>query len=157
MLEFKQEQKHTPIGAWDSLNMNTNELTELIVEFYEKLSAWEDSVVKDSGLTTSQNHTIEIVGHAGSIKMKHLAEKVGVTTGTLTVNIDKLEKMGLLKRVPHQTDRRSILIELTGKGKTVYQHHYNHHYKLTRAIVADLSKEEQIVFSSAIQKALKKM
>lgn len=138
-------------------NMNTKELTEIIVEFYERLSAWEDSVVKDSGLTTSQNHTIEIVGHAGSIKMKHLAEKVGVTTGTLTVSIDKLEKMGLLKRVPHKTDRRSILIELTEEGEAVYQHHHNHHYKLTLDIVADLTKEERIVFSSALQKALDKM
>ena len=137
--------------------MNIKELTELIVEFFEKLSSWEDSVVKDSGLTTTQNHTIEIVGHAGSIQMKDLAAKVGITTGTLTVGIDKLEKMKLLKRVPHEKDRRSFLIELTDDGKTIYKQHHEHHLKLTQSIVADLSVEEQTVFFSAIKKALEKM
>ena len=137
--------------------MNIKELTELIVEFFEKLSSWEDSVVKDSGLTTTQNHTIEIVGHAGSIQMKDLAAKVGVTTGTLTVGIDKLEKMDLLKRVPHEKDRRSYLIELTKKGETIYQQHHNHHFKLTQSLVADLTEEEQTVFFSALKKALEKM
>ncbi len=137
--------------------MNIKELTELIVEFFEKLSSWEDSVVKNSGLTTTQNHTIEIVGHAGAIQMKDLAAKVGITTGTLTVGIDKLEKMELLKRVPHEKDRRSFLIELTDKGKAIYKQHHEHHLKLTQSIVADLSEEEQAVFFSALKKALEKM
>ncbi|WP_319548446.1 MarR family transcriptional regulator [Desulfogranum marinum] len=72
--------------------MELRRLSEIIVEFYEKLSSWEDSVVRESGLTTAQANTIEIVGHAGSIKMKDLAEKLGVTTGTLTVAVDRLEK-----------------------------------------------------------------
>lgn len=137
--------------------MNVKELTELIIEFFEKLSSWEDSVVKGSGLTTTQNHTIEIVGHAGAIQMKDLAAKVGVTTGTLTVGIDKLEKMGLLRRVSHEKDRRSFLIELTTKGEAIYQQHHDHHFKLTQSLVADLSKEEQAVFTSVIKKALTKM
>ena len=85
--------------------MKNEELAKVIIEFYEKLSTWEEGVVKGSGLTTAQNHAIEIVGHEGAIKMKQLAGFLGVTTGTLTVSIDRLEKKGLLRRVPHETDR----------------------------------------------------
>lgn len=134
--------------------MDIQHLSKLIVEFFEKLASWEDSVVRGSGLTTAQAHTVEIVGHSGPIKMKHLAEKIGVTTGTLTVAVDRLEKKGLLKRKPHQTDRRSYLIELTRAGEEVFAEHHNFHIQMTQEIVAGLSPEEQKEFSRIIEKVL---
>lgn len=134
--------------------MQTRELARLIVEFYERLSAWEDAVVKGSGLTTAQNHTIEIVGHSGAIKMKDLAAKVGVTTGTLTVAVDRLEEKGLLKRVPHQTDRRSFLIELTDAGQEIFKQHHAHHLELTKTMLEGLTGEEKAFFEGVIQKLI---
>jgi len=55
------------------------------------MSSWEHAVVKESGLTPVQMHAIEILGHQESLRMKELAHKLGVTTGTLTVMIDRLE------------------------------------------------------------------
>jgi len=135
--------------------MDVNELSKTIIEFYEKLSTWEEGVVRDSGLTTAQNHTIEIVGYEGAIKMRQLADKLGVTTGTLTVSIDRLEKKGLLKRVPHQSDRRSYLIELTEGGREVFEMHHKHHLSLTRELMTDFSPEEQEDFHRAIKKMMK--
>lgn len=135
--------------------MNIEELSKTIIEFYEKLSTWEEGVVKDSGLTTAQNHAIEIVGHEGTIKMIKLAEKLGVTTGTLTVSIDRLEEKGLLRRVPHKSDRRSYLIELTEKGQEVFARHHNHHLNLTREIMADFSEQEQADLYQAFKAMMK--
>jgi DNA-binding MarR family transcriptional regulator len=42
---------------------------------------------------------------------------LNVTSGTLTYRIDRLEKNGLVKRVPNPNDRRSVMIQLTAKGK----------------------------------------
>lgn len=137
--------------------MDIKHLSKIIVEFYERLSSWEDSVVRDSGLSTAQAHTIEIVGHAGPIKMKDLAEKIGVTTGTLTVAIDRLEEKQLLVRQPCKTDRRAYLIELTALGKTYFKQHHNFHIKMTQEIVADLTDKEQHLFGSIIEKMLKKI
>lgn len=135
--------------------MDVEELSKTIIEFYEKLSTWEEGAVKDSGLTTAQNHAIEIVGHEGAIKMIRLAEKLGVTTGTLTVSIDRLEEKGLLRRVPHQSDRRSYLIELTEKGQDVFARHHNHHLNLTDEIMADFSEQEQADLYQAFKKMMK--
>lgn len=137
--------------------MELRPLSEIIVEFYEKLSSWEESVVRDSGLTTAQAHTIEIVGHAGSIKMKDLAEKLGVTTGTLTVAVDRLEKKELLVRRPHETDRRAYLIELTPKGKKYFIQHHQFHLKMTEELVVDLEPEEIKQLHSIIEKILKRI
>lgn len=134
--------------------MDTQQLSKIIVEFYEKLSSWEESVVRDSGLTTAQAHTIEIVGHAGSIKMKDLAKKIGVTTGTLTVGIDRLEKKNLLVRKPHKTDRRSYLIELTPQGEKCFKEHHNFHIQMTQELVSELTPREQDDFGKIIRKML---
>jgi DNA-binding MarR family transcriptional regulator len=135
--------------------MDDEELSKTIIEFYEKLSTWEEGVVKDSGLTTAQNHAIEIVGHEGAIKMMQLAEKLGVTTGTLTVSVDRLEEKGLLRRMPHQSDRRSYLIELTENGQEVFARHHKHHLNLTREIMAEFSEQEQVDLYQALKKMMK--
>lgn len=137
--------------------MDLKHLSKIIVEFYERLSSWEESVVRDSGLSTSQAHTIEIVGHAGPIKMKDLAQKIGVTTGTLTVAVDRLEEKQLLVRQPCKTDRRAYLIELTDPGRDYFKQHHNFHIEMTQEIVADLTDEEQQIFGTILEKILKKI
>lgn len=119
-----------------------NLLNQRIVEFYEKLSSWEHGVVRGKGLTLPQAHTLEILGDQGEMRMKELAGKMGVTTGSLTVLIDRMEKKGLVRRKPHETDRRSILVTLTEKGSLLFADHHDLHIGLTRDITAGLSDED---------------
>ena len=117
-------------------------LSDLIIEFYEKLSSWEQAVVRDCAITLPQMHTLEILGQQSPLRMKELAAKMGVTTGTLTVGVDRLEKQGLVSRIPHDTDRRSILVTLTESGRELYLEHHAHHLHLTRELQAVLTPEE---------------
>lgn len=122
---------------------DTERLSDLLLEFYEKLSAWEQAVVRDNAITLPQMHTLEILGQQENpLRMKELAAKMGITTGTLTVNVDRLEKQGLVARIPHETDRRSILITLTESGQALHEEHHGHHLHLTRELQAALSPEE---------------
>lgn len=132
-------------------------LSHQLVEFYEKISSWEHDVVKSSGLSTAQMHTIEIVGHAVSLRMKELAGKMGVTTGTLTVMVDRLEEQGLLRRRPHETDRRSWLVELTEEGNTLFDQHHQYHLRFTEEITATLSGQEQELFTVLLEKIVSQM
>lgn len=117
-------------------------LSDLIIEFYEKLSSWEQAVVRDTAITLPQMHTLEILGQQSPLRMKELAAKMGVTTGTLTVGVDRLEKQGLVARIPHETDRRSILVTLTATGQELYREHHTHHLHLTRELQSALTPEE---------------
>ncbi|MBA3008175.1 MAG: MarR family transcriptional regulator [Proteobacteria bacterium] len=132
-------------------------LSHLLVEWYEKMSFWEQDVLRGSGLSTAQMHTVEIVGHGVSLQMKELARKMGVTTGTLTVMVDRLEEQGLLQRTPHETDRRSWLIELTEKGQVLFGQHHQYHLRLTEEITSALSSEEQEMFSAILEKIVGQM
>ena len=127
-------------------------LSDLLIEFYEKLSSWEQAVVRDTPITLPQMHTLEILGQQSPLRMKELAAKMGVTTGTLTVNVDRLEKQGLVARIPHETDRRSILVALTPAGEELFHEHHDHHLHLTRELQAALSPEETTQFASILAK-----
>ncbi|MFH2129681.1 MAG: MarR family transcriptional regulator [bacterium] len=131
---------------------NFRKLSESLIQFYEKLSAWEVAVARNSGLSTQQNHTIEIIGGAGRIRMKPLAEKLGVTTGTLTVMIDRLQKAGYVQRQPDPTDGRAFNVVLTEKGDAAYQEHHAFHENLTRDIVGCLDSTEQERFTDMLKK-----
>ncbi|MCL1137170.1 MarR family winged helix-turn-helix transcriptional regulator [Shewanella pneumatophori] len=118
-------------------------LNHAMIEFYEKLSSWETAVVKDKGFSLPQVHTVEILGLNGPMRMKELAQKIGITTGTLTVQIDKMVDAGLVIRVPHTNDRRSILIELTDSGYDMFSEHDKLHSQLTQDLTAKFSDEER--------------
>jgi DNA-binding MarR family transcriptional regulator len=135
--------------------MAMKELARNIVEFYEKLASWEHEVVRGSDLTPGQMHAIEIIGHEKSLRMKELSEKLGVTTGTLTVTVDRLEQKGLIERKPHETDRRSYRVVLTGTGEKHFVRHHEYHLKLTEEIASALTPEELEIFECVLQKIIK--
>ena len=137
--------------------MTVKRLAQHIVEFYEKLSSWEHEVVRGSDLTPGQMHAIEIIGHEKSLRMKELAEKLGVTTGTLTVTVDRLERKGLIERRPHETDRRSYLIVLTDAGEEHFSRHHEFPLKLTEEIASTLTSEELESFELILAKVIKQL
>ncbi len=136
---------------------STERLSQQLVEFYDKINSWECSVVRGSGLSPAQVHTIEVIGHQQNMRMKELAERLGITTGTLTVAVDKLEKKGLVIRKPHEHDRRSWLVALTEKGQITFAQHHRFHNDFTEEISAGLTHEEVTQLSHLIAKLLARM
>ncbi|ABV87647.1 MarR family winged helix-turn-helix transcriptional regulator [Shewanella pealeana] len=118
-------------------------LNHAMIEFYEKLSSWEMAVVKDKGFSLPQVHTVEILGLNGPMRMKELAQKIGITTGTLTVQVDKMVEAGLVVRTPHANDRRSILVELTDSGREMFEEHDKLHMQLTQDLTAKFDDKER--------------
>ncbi len=122
------------------------DISDLIVEFYERLSSWENDTVKGTDLTLPQMHTVEILGINGPMIMKDLASRLGVTTGTLTIGIDNLEKKGLVERIANPRDRRSYLISLTPAGKSHQEEHHRAHARMTEASLAGFTNGERETF-----------
>lgn len=48
-----------------------------------------------------------------------LAESMMLSSGGTTARLDRLEKAGLAERVPSATDRRSVLVRLTDRGREI--------------------------------------
>lgn len=118
------------------------ELNHELFTFFNGFSSWENSVIKTSDLTVSEAHAIEVLGTYGQMKMKNLAQYLGVTTGTTTVTVDRLEKKDYARRESVKEDRRVHLITLTEKGEQAFTEHHQYHSNLTEQILSVLSGEE---------------
>lgn len=126
------------------------ELNNLLTEFYDKMSSWEMSVVKETDYSLAQIHTLEVLGAHGAMRMKELANRLSITTGTLTVQVEKLVQAGLIERQSIAGDRRSVLVMLTDKGNSVFQQHNALHLNLTEELTRNLSPQQQSELSKML-------
>src|SRR5438093_605035 len=87
-----------------------------LVETYFAFLRKDDRHIRSLGLTSPQFDVIATLGDTQGMPCRELSEKTLVTKGTLTGVLDRLEKKGLIERVPSREDRRCTLIRLTPKG-----------------------------------------
>ncbi len=101
-------------GGTASLEVPNRELIELSARFAHSFSRWLDGAAGE--LPYPRLRVLEVLHCQGPAMMKNLAEDVGLSARNLTTLADGLEHEGLIRRVPHPTDRRATLLELTSAG-----------------------------------------
>lgn len=68
---------------------------------------------------------------------------MGVTTGTLAVQIEKLTKAELIERCPHPADKRVVVVTLTDQGEEIYLHHNQLHMDLVEDLSRHVTPEQE--------------
>jgi DNA-binding MarR family transcriptional regulator len=86
------------------------------------------------------------------MNMKELAGRLGITTGTTTIAVDRLERQGLARRVRAEHDRRSYIIELTEEGAHAFEEHHRHHLNLAGEIASVLGEDDTQMFIEFLKK-----
>lgn len=74
------------------------------------LHTLSSSVSADTGLTVSEIVAAEHLRLDGPLTPKELSGRVRMGSGATTALIDRLEARGFAKRLPHPSDRRSLLV-----------------------------------------------
>ncbi|AZS84982.1 MarR family transcriptional regulator [Streptomyces griseoviridis] len=73
-------------------------------------------LARDAGLTDTQADALWRLSRGREMTARRLAELLQCDASTATAMIDRLERRGLVRRVPHPTDRRAKVIQLTPEG-----------------------------------------
>jgi DNA-binding MarR family transcriptional regulator len=63
--------------------------------------------------------TLRRAGHPCQLSPGALAASMMLSTGGTTARLDRLEKAGLVQRLPDPQDRRGVLVRLTPRGREV--------------------------------------
>jgi DNA-binding MarR family transcriptional regulator len=71
-------------------------------------------------LTIAQLSALTSLELAGALSPRELADVERVQPPTMTKIIGKLEERGLVRRTPHPTDGRQVIISATEQGRGVY-------------------------------------
>ena len=99
--------------------------------------------IRRYGLTQPQFGTLETLGHLGPMTIGELCRKQLVSGGNMTVVIDNLEKEGLVERAPSKQDRRATLVQLTKRGKRIFDDIFRQHADYVAREASVLTWKEQ--------------
>jgi len=75
-----------------------------------------ERVVDGSDVSASEYAVTSSVGALGSVSPTELARLLGLSPTTLSAIVERLVRKKELRRVPHEKDGRSYVLELTAKG-----------------------------------------
>jgi len=91
------------------------------------VEAYAERSITDLEMCGSDFAVLEALLHKGPLPVNEIGRKVLLTSGSITVAVDRLEKKGLVERRAHGTDRRARVVHLTREGKTLITRAYGQH------------------------------
>ena len=96
---------------------------------------------------------LEALLHKGPLPVNEIGKKILLTSGSITVAVDRLETKGLVERRAHGTDRRARIVHLTREGKKLIMRIYSDHAAdMEKLAAASLTKAERITLISLLKK-----
>lgn len=73
------------------------------------------------GLGVTETQAVSYLTVHGDRGQNELAADLGLSRGTSTALVDRLERQGIAERYPHPVDRRRTLVRLTARGRAVVE------------------------------------
>lgn len=102
------------------------------------------AVERQHGLSNAAAQTLAIIeGAGGPLAPSIIAGRLMVTTGSMTSLLDTLERRGLVRRQPHPSDRRQLLVHLTDEGQALVDTFLPEIVIVQTALVAGLSEADR--------------
>ena len=71
------------------------------------------ALASGAGISPADLDALEHLEAAGPLTQRQLGDRLSLTSGAITMLVDRLERGGWVRRRPHPTDRRSVLVELS--------------------------------------------
>lgn len=93
----------------DSKN-SRQDLALLVRSLGTRVILYQQQIAELLDVYTHDFTSINVLSETGPITAGELSKRIGLTTGSVTALIDRLEKAGFVRRKKHPEDRRSIII-----------------------------------------------
>jgi DNA-binding MarR family transcriptional regulator len=87
-----------------------------VIRAYQTSNDNFDQAIADHlGMNRTDMRCVDLIDQAGGMTAGELARAAGLTSGAVTAVIDRLERVGMARRVADPADRRRVRIEVTPK------------------------------------------
>ena len=108
--------------------------------------------IRGFGLTKPRFGVLEALGHLGPLTFGELSKKQLVSGGNMTMVVDNLEKEGLVERIRSLKDGRAVRVQLTQRGKKMFDEIFIQHAKYITTLTSVLKDEEQQTLAGLLKK-----
>jgi DNA-binding MarR family transcriptional regulator len=122
-----------------------SDLLKLIRKVHLRFTRYFSKKFAQEGITLPQYMLLMLIQEEGTQKMNALAEHLRLSTPAITNLVDKLEKIGYARRLPHPHDRRINIVEITDSGRRFVDNFRKKSLKLLIDTVGKMPLTEQKV------------
>jgi len=136
------------------LNTGPMELIGRLKRLAAHLSHGMGETFSKHGLSSASFDVLATLLRSGpphALSPSQLLGTMMVTSGTMTNRIDQLEKDGLVARVQNPTDKRSVLIRLTEKGRRIIDAAVTDHVKTQTRLVSVIGEGERAALNGLLR------
>src|SRR6266850_590500 len=99
--------------------------------------AYAEKSILELEMCGSDFAVLEALLHKGPLPVNEIGKKVLLTSGSITVAVDRLETKGFVQRRAHGTDRRARIVHLTKVGRKLITRAYADHAADMERLAAD--------------------
>ncbi|MCJ7651617.1 MAG: MarR family transcriptional regulator [Candidatus Lokiarchaeota archaeon] len=101
------------------LVIDFSEIYKLINRINKKFEKLQRRIIQKENLTTAQYSILQQLWKTDGVQFKTLANECCCSQSTITGIVDTMEKKDIVVRKMNPEDRRSVLVILTDKGKSL--------------------------------------
>ena len=116
-----------------------------------------DETLEQQGLTIGDWKVLNALRWRGEPYRRsagELARIAELTSGTMTTRLDHLERDGLVRRLRDPDDRRSVIVELTAKGRKKHDQAMGVQAEKEKLLAAALSPREMEQLNSLLRRVM---
>ncbi|WP_067176874.1 MarR family winged helix-turn-helix transcriptional regulator [Microtetraspora niveoalba] len=114
----------------------------------------EQTVLRDTGLTWTGFVVMWVVWIWGESETRHVAAEAGISKSTLTGVLKTLESYRYIRRFPHPTDRRRVMLELTASGERLMRSLFPDFNRQEAFVVKELDSEQRRGLADSLRKVV---
>ena len=119
---------------------------------HRAVSARVEESVARHGLCLSDFMALEALLHKGPLTVGEIGARVLLASGSMTAAVDRLEKMGLVRREFTKKDRRARVIQLTPQSKRLVEKVFEAHSRDLEALMGVLGGGERAELYTMLKK-----
>ena len=117
------------------------------------VEAYAEKSISQLEMCGSDFAVLEALLHKGPLPINEIGKKVLLTSGSITVAVDRLETKGLVERRAHGSDRRARIVHLTKEGRKLITRVYaDHAADMEHLTSTSLTRAERVTLIRLLKK-----
>src|SRR5262245_55334608 len=105
------------------------------------------------GINRTDLLVVDVLRSRGPLTASELARAVGLTSGGLSIALDRLERIGYIRRSQNPDDRRSVVVEATEALAPLEAEMYGSLAERTRKLLRTYNREQLTVIKHYLEHA----
>lgn len=143
----------TSINKADSLSGGSGVHVWLVLwKAAQAVEAYAKRSIEHVELCGSDFAVLEALLHKGALPVGDIGRRVLLTSGSITVAVDRLEARGLVERRPSADDRRARIVHLTRAGRKLITRAFAEHAADMERLASELSAAERAILIRLLKK-----